>query len=140
MSKYAPLAAHLREVGQETVPMTFADIERIIGTKLPPSAFKHRPWWSNNPANSVITRSWLEAGYKTQNVDMEGRKLVFRKSAPYGPAPEAGGRVLRDEVRSPAMSDSGSFSSVFGALKGTVTIKPGTDLTAPAEADWEAGR
>ena len=46
MSKYAPLAAHLREVGQETVPMTFADIERIIGTNLPPSAFKHRPWWS----------------------------------------------------------------------------------------------
>ena len=74
MSKYAPLAAHLREVGQETVPMTFADIERIIGTNLPPSAFKHRPWWSNNHANSVITRSWLEAGYKTQNVDMEGQQ------------------------------------------------------------------
>ena len=79
MSKYAPLAAHLREVGQETVPMTFADIERIIGTNLPPSAFKHRPWWSNNPANSVITRSWLEAGYKTAKVDMAGQKLVFRQ-------------------------------------------------------------
>ena len=140
MSKYAPLAAHLREVGQETVPMTFADIERIIGTNLPPSAFKHRPWWSNNPANSVITRSWLEAGYRTQNVDMEDRKLVFVKSTQYWPATETSGRVLRDEARSPAMSDSGSFSSVFGALKGTVTIKPGTDLTAPAEADWEAGR
>ena len=140
MSKYAPLAAHLRKVGQETVPMTFADIERIIGTKLPPSAFKHRPWWSNNPANSVITRSWLEAGYKTQNVDMEGQKLVFRKSAPYGPAPEAGGRVLRDEARGPAVADAGSFSLVFGALKGTVTVKAGTDLTAPVEADWEAAR
>ena len=140
MSKYAPLAAHLREVGQETVPMTFADIERIIGTNLPPSAFKHRPWWSNNPANSVITRSWLEAGYKTQNVDMEGQKLVFRKSAPYGPAPEAGGRMLRDEAREPAAADTVSFSLVFGALKGTVTVKAGIDLTAPVEADWDATR
>ena len=92
MSKYAPLAAHLREVGQETVPMTFADIERIIGTNLPPSAFKHRPWWSNNPANSVITRSWLEAGYKTANVDMAGQKLVFASPRRTGrrPRPAAG--------------------------------------------------
>ena len=140
MSKYAPLAAHLRKVGQETVPMTFADIERIIGTNLPPSAFKHRPWWSNNSANSVITRSWLEAGYKTAKVDMAGQKLMFVKSSPYVPAPEAGGRMLRDEAREPAAADTVSFSLVFGALKGTVTVKAGIDLTAPAEADWEAGR
>ena len=61
MTKYAALEDHLRNSGQDAVPMTFADIERVIGADLPPSAFKHRPWWSNNPSNSVITHSWLKA-------------------------------------------------------------------------------
>ena len=79
---------------------------------------------------------------------MAGKKLVFVKTAQYSPAPEAGAHVLRDKGRgfagadTPAETDTGSvsFSFVFGALKGTVTIKPGTDLTAPVEADWDAMR
>ena len=140
MSKYAALEAHLRELGQDTVSMTFADIERLIGANLPPSAFKHRPWWSNNPSNSVITHSWLKAGYKTANVDMANKTLVFIKNAPYGPPTESEGRVLRDAALAPAAAEAASFSLVFGALKGTVTIRPGTDLTAPVEADWDATR
>ena len=121
MSKYAALEVHLRESGQESVAMTFAEIERVIGADLPPSAFKHRPWWSNNPSNSVITHSWLKAGYKTENVDMAGKKLDFVKTAQYAPAGEAGSHVLRDA----APPAAASFSLVFGALKGTVTIKEG---------------
>lgn len=30
------------------------------------------------------------------------------------------------------------FSRIYGALKGTVTIAPGTDLTSPVDADWDA--
>ncbi len=134
MSKYAALEVHLRESGQDSVTMTFAEIERVIGADLPPSAFKHRPWWSNNPSNSVITHSWLKAGYKTENVDMAGKTLDFVKTAQYPPAVETGSHVLRDA----APAEAASFSLVFGALKGTVTIKEGTDLTAPVEADWEA--
>ena len=134
MSKYAALEVHLRESGQDSVTMTFAEIERVIGADLPPSAFKHRPWWSNNPSNSVITHSWLKAGYKTENVDMAGKTLDFVKTAQYPPAAETGSHVLRDT----APAEAASFSFVFGALKGTVTIKDGTDLTAPVEADWEA--
>ena len=140
MSKYAPLADHLRDSGQESVPMTFADIEQVIGSKLPQSAFSHRAWWSNNPSNSVITNSWLKAGYKTENVDMAGEKLVFTKAAQYPPPAGSGAPALRDAVPAPAAAEVSSFSSVFGALKGTVTVHPGTDLTAPVEADWEAAR
>lgn len=134
MTKYAELETYLRESGQEMISMTFSDIEKVIGADLPPSAFKHRPWWSNNPSNSVITHSWLKAGYKTENVDMAGKTLDFVKTAQYPPAAETGSHVLRDAV--PA--EAASFSLVFGALKGTVTVKEGTDLTAPVEADWEA--
>ncbi|MDD9991645.1 MAG: hypothetical protein OXP75_07585 [Rhodospirillales bacterium] len=140
MSKYAPLADHLRGSGQESVPMTFADIEKVIGAKLPQSAFTHRAWWSNNPTNNVMTQSWLEAGYTTAEVDMAAHKLVFRKAAQYGPAAKSGSGELRDVAPAPSTAEVASFSVVFGALKGTVTIKPGTDLTAPVKADWEAGR
>lgn len=84
MSQYEPLEIHLRDSGQESVPMTFGEIEKIIDAKiidakLPPSAFRHRPWWANDRSH-IQAHSWLRAGYRTENVDMAGRKLVFRKS------------------------------------------------------------
>lgn len=113
--------------------MSFRDIERITGQKLPDSAHRHRPWWSNNPDNSVMTKIWLDAGFKTEQVDMAGRKLVFR-------------RVRRTEIgdgQSSAPSSSGPPSGsgkrhhpLFGALKGLVRLMPGTDLTKPADPDW----
>ena len=102
MSKYAPLAAYLRSSGQDSVTMSFDDIERIIGAELPHSALTHRAWWSNNPTNSVMTRAWLEAGYKTEKVDMAGKTLVFVKTAHYPPAPSAGGQALEDAAKAPA--------------------------------------
>ena len=141
MTKYAPLATHLRGSSQTTVPMTFDEIERILGTKLPPSAFKHRAWWSNNPTNSVITSAWLEAGYKTANVDMPGRKLEFKMFLLDGPSSGIrDGRQVRDGAGGSMVRDGYVFSRVFGALKGTVTITPGTDLTSPVEKDWHAAR
>ena len=78
--KYSPLEEALKKHHEERVSMTFSEIERIIADDLPESAFKHRPWWSNNPSNSVITNAWLNAGFKTEQVDIAGRKLVFRRA------------------------------------------------------------
>lgn len=125
ISKYAPIEPHLRTSGQERVPITFQQIERVIGVPLPPSAFKHPAMWSNNPASWVMTKYWLAAGYRTESVDMKNGRLVFRRTAPAAPPADAG---------------AGSFARTFGALKGTVTIAPGTDLTAPIDADWNAAR
>ena len=138
MSKYGPLADHLRGSGQESVPMTFADIEQVIGAKLPQSAFTHRAWWSNNPTNNVMTRAWLEAGYTTAEVDMAAQTLVFLKVAQYEPAAQSGSGELRDEPHDSTAASGGFLSRVFGALEGTVTIKPGTDLTAPIDTKWDA--
>ena len=141
MSKYEPLEEYLRDCGRSDVPMTFAEIEEIIGDALPSSAFKHRPWWSNNPSNSVITYAWLRAGYKSAEVDMTERKLVFRKSNPsVSPDPEDGAGAVGHGLAAAEAQDGFDFSRVFGALRGTVTIKPGTDLTEPVGADWEAER
>src|SRR5215469_5809277 len=80
MTKYAPLGAYLRKQRGAQVRMTFGQIERIIGGKLPASQHQ-RAWWSNNPFNNVMTKVWLDAGFVTEQVDIEGRKLVFRRVA-----------------------------------------------------------
>ena len=132
-SKYAPLESHLRDSGRAHVPMTFRDIEHVIGARLPPAAFKHRALWSNNPGNWVMTKAWLGAGYETEKVDMQNGRLVFRKASTPAPVPDAG--------REPSPAErTGSFEDIFGALKGTVTIAPGTNLTDPIDEVWDAAR
>lgn len=68
--------------------MTFDDIEEVIGSKLPPRASTHRAWFSNNPTSNPMTRAWLAAGYRSADVDMAERKLVFRKIVSEQPAAE----------------------------------------------------
>ena len=125
MSKYAPLGEFLRAQEASEVPMTFADIERITGVKLPPKAQHQRAWWSNNPSNNVMTKVWLEAGYETAHVEVAARRLLFRRVRVAGvedkPASDA-----KQPTRHPA----------FGALKGLIRIPPGVDLTEPADPEW----
>ena len=51
--QYLLLYKYLENRYANTVVLTFAEIERVIGTKLPPSARRHRAWWSNNRDNNV---------------------------------------------------------------------------------------
>lgn len=113
MSKYEPLTHHLTQRRQDEIPMQFAEIEQLLGFHLPPSSRKYRTWWSNNEDSSVITKAWLAAGYRTRDVDLAAEKLVFVKLNEAAP--------IHDHP-------------LFGATKGTLTIAPGTDLTAPM---WE---
>jgi hypothetical protein len=125
MSKYSALGDYLKHQRRDVVPITFAEIEKITGTKLPASANKHRPWWSNNPDNSVMTKVWLEAGFATEQVDMPARKLVFRRVR------------KQNEVDGAAQSGGEKpFHPLYGAMQGLIRIMPGTDLTQPADPEW----
>jgi hypothetical protein len=130
MSKYAPLGDFLRKQKAGLVPMTFAQIEEIVGSKLPRSQ-QYPAWWSNNPWNNVMTQVWLDAGFVTEQVDVVGHKLVFRKvreRAKEGPnsGPAETANVL---ARHP----------LIGWLEGTVQVPPGVDLTQPADPEWGEG-
>lgn len=122
MGKYEPLTEFLQKQPGGEVRMSFAQIERVVGFKLPPVAQRHRAWWSNSPTNNVMTRAWLDAGFRSEQVDMAAGRLVFRRetraSPERGPQPKPG--------RHP----------IFGCMKGTVTLEEGVDLTAPADPDW----
>lgn len=78
-SKYASLGEFLRGQAGDRVPMTFTEIEALVGP-LPPS-HRYRAWWSNNATNSVMTRVWREAGFRSEQVDLAGGRLVFRRAA-----------------------------------------------------------
>ena len=84
MSKYSPLADFLRAQQRDEVRMTFSEIERIIGSPLPRS-HHYRAWWSNNSFNSVMTKVWLDAGFRSAEVDIKRRRLVFRKIGSHAP-------------------------------------------------------
>jgi plasmid stability protein len=81
MSKYQPLTDYLEALPGERASMTFTEIEGVLGFKLPRSSYEHRALWSNNAQGHVMTKAWLKAGWRTESVDMDGRKLVFRKAA-----------------------------------------------------------
>jgi hypothetical protein len=121
VSKYDALGEYLKRQRRNAVPMTFGEIEKITGTKLPASS-RYRAWWSNNDFNSVLTKVWVEAGFKSEQVDMEKRRLVFRRvPTPVGVAASAGEKP---------------FHPAYGFMKGLVRIMPGTDLTQPADPEW----
>jgi hypothetical protein len=131
MGKYAALESFLAERGWSEVPMTFDDIERVVGNPLPPRASKHRAWWSNSPTNNVMTQAWLNAGYKTERVDMANRKLTFVR---------ASGGKTRTKAPPPSTPSTGILARIDELLGGSVTIPEGVDIIAPTGEAWDAER
>lgn len=84
MSIYAGLAEALAARREDVWEAGFAELERLIGRALPASAYKYPAWWSNNPANNAMTKIWLRAGWRTEQVDVPGRTVVFRRAAAAG--------------------------------------------------------
>lgn len=129
MSKYEPLTQFLSAQRAQEVPMSFSEIERILGFRLPEKASGIRAWWSNNPSNNVMTKAWLAAGFVTERVDMGSRRLVFRKAA------------ATSATRAPRPGRSiGFLDRIRTQLGGTVTIPDSVDITAPTGETWDADR
>ncbi len=122
MGKYEPLGQFLKKQKRGRIEMTFAQIEKLIGAKLPKSSKTHRAWWSNNPTNNVMTVQWLDAGFETEEVELASGRLVFRKI-------ETAGK----------QKQHGNWQSIFGSMKGMVTFAPGHDATSPAYSASEWG-
>jgi len=83
MAKYSALKTFLEGIQpSETVKtLRFNEIEKIIGAKLPPSAYEHRAWWSNPTSRSdhPYAQAWLGAGWKVEEVDQLDHRVHFRR-------------------------------------------------------------
>lgn len=122
MSKYDPLASYLQRQSGERIPLTFSEIEQVLGRPLPASK-RYPAWWSNSPTNNPMTRVWLEAGFVTEQVDISAQRLTFRRAKRVEPASGPGGLD-----RYPG----------YGAMRGTIRFASDLDLTAPADPEWGA--
>ncbi len=78
--KYAPLHRNLVARTGTRWRTTFAEIETLLGFRLPDSARLHRPWWSNpRQGGHSHALSWQAAGWKTAQVDLTAETLVFER-------------------------------------------------------------
>ena len=135
--KYERLKAYLQTQSASRVSMKFSEIATVLGIPgLPKSAVMYRTWWSNDARNHVQANAWLDAGYRTEQVDTNKNTVVFvRERAAHGVAENAREFESSDKHTGP--------HPMIGALKGTFSIEEGWDLTKPAldpeelEA-WEA--
>ncbi len=125
MSKYSPLKDYLNRAEVGRVRLEFAEIERILGFRLPESAYRHAAWWSNNPEGHSHSLAWVAEGWRSEQVDVAGRRVTFRRDAESGTA-------------SKLPSSRVTGRPLFGALKGTVRFAPNYDPTEPTGETWAA--
>ena len=118
MTKYAPLSDFLNTAAFTRLNASFAEIEAVLGFRLPKSAYTHAEWWSNNDTGHSHARSWLQAGWRTEDVDLAHRKVTLSRA----PAPEA------------------SSGRRIGSMRGTFWVDPDCDLTAPLGEGIDAER
>jgi DNA-binding XRE family transcriptional regulator len=75
--KYEPLFEYLKQQPDTgLIELTFAEVEQILGRKLPGSALVTRAWWANSPTTQGV--AWLEADWLVDDVDFENQAVVFR--------------------------------------------------------------
>lgn len=134
MGRYEPLRSFLAGQQGDTVPVTFQQIEQVLGAALPNSK-RYPAWWSNNPSNNPMTKVWLAAGFVTEQVDTTREQLVFRRTA----ASDHGALGFEDAGR-PFSVPSGLIARLQAELGGTVTFAPGFDPTEPTGEIWDAER
>lgn len=125
MSKYDPLRQHLAAVPDDRWRARFQEIEGILGFWLPHSAYTYPAWWSNDATGHSHSLAWLEAGWKTEQVDLQNQQVTFRKDADRGAretqlhkAPSRKARTLPE-------------GTLHGAISGVIQMVSGTDLTKP---------
>ena len=77
-SKYETLTEYLQHSKNEFETMTYSELEKILGFRLPYSAYEHRPWWANS--GHIQAESWITAGWKVRTVNLGSQ--LFSKDFP----------------------------------------------------------
>ena len=77
MSKYRNLTYHLSSLGQHRWRATFQEISDILGFELPQSAYEYPAWWANQAGGHAQSSAWQDAGWRTENLDLEAQCVTF---------------------------------------------------------------
>lgn len=152
-TKYHPLFEHLLFSGQGRLSLTFAEIEDVIGSRLPPSARRREEWWSNSPNGHSQARAWMRAGYRTSRLDLSRQTIEFSlegwpegyrrmkfdpdssRARPKGTGMAESPQTDYDATPGVTPSESAPRHPLFGIWEGKVTLLPDYDYTKPAFDD-----
>jgi hypothetical protein len=75
--KYHNLQKYLKTIKKTEILLSYHEIENILGFSLPPSAYKHHAWWSNDQSHSH-SQSWMKEGWRVKKVEL-GHTIKFSK-------------------------------------------------------------
>ena len=81
MGKYEPLRDYLAGRSGDEEPMTFGQVERLVGP-LPYSAHEHRAWWANDNKSQAL--AWRAAGWHVASVNQSSGHGVFARGVKGG--------------------------------------------------------
>ncbi len=82
MSKYDPLGEYLEKENQDSITLTFLQIEDIVEFSLPKYLRKYVAGWYGTAEGSpthVQKAVWQAAGYQVENVNLSKEIVTFRK-------------------------------------------------------------
>ena len=72
---YGRLTGFLSGHAGRTATLTFAELERLVGTRLPADAYEGRAWWEGKSRHH--TRAWRRAGWRVEAADVLSRVVTF---------------------------------------------------------------
>ena len=76
---YTSFLKYLKDQHVNEVDCSFEQIEKILGFKLPHSAYKYAAWWSNSPSHPLMAQI-LEAGWESKYLDLRRKNITFYRS------------------------------------------------------------
>jgi len=82
ISKYDRLTSWLLEQTARLLPMTFAEVESIMGFELAPSARRHLPYWYST--QNSLGRAIAAGGYKASRVNLAEQSVQLIRRAVSG--------------------------------------------------------
>ncbi|MEM0057800.1 MAG: hypothetical protein QXG58_03115 [Candidatus Bathyarchaeia archaeon] len=77
-NKYEALTRYLRfrSAFTDTVRLSFAQIDGIIGDNLPLEAYRSTEWWKN----TAHAKAWLDVGWEPVEINLKEAYVVFQKT------------------------------------------------------------
>jgi len=120
MSKYYSLAADFAARTDTNWTATFAEIERILGFRLPASARTYSAWWANSRDMHIQHYAWLDNGWRSEDLNLTAERITFRRDAQ--PATPRGRSTRQGPADRPHAPTLYNFSSVPRRLTGSFSM------------------
>lgn len=79
VSKYQPLTQWLRAQTADSLPLSFEDLEDVLGFTLPPSARNHPPYWYST--SNSLGKAIAAGGFKPTGANLTAERVVLVKRA-----------------------------------------------------------